>query len=126
MEAGESVQVSEQTQGMSEVGRLTSVFFEPTATFEDIARRPTWLIPLILTLALIAAVMFIHPRRVDQDAMIKAQIKQAQAFGAGNANQEQLENAIRSRMNSWWGQVRQHYRHCRFWRIDHCGYRRYF
>jgi hypothetical protein len=35
---------------MSEISRLTGVFLEPSKAFEDIARRPTWLIPLLLTI----------------------------------------------------------------------------
>jgi hypothetical protein len=102
METEESVQIPEEIQPTSEVNRLTSVFFEPAAAFESIARRPTWLVPLLLTLALTALVMFIHPRRVSQDAMVKAQVKQAQAFGAGSADPAMLEAAIRGRMDSWW------------------------
>ena len=102
METEGSVEVPEESYGMSEASRLSSVFFEPTAAFEDISRRPTWLIPLLLTLLLTAAVMFVHPRRVSVDAMVKAQVKQAQAFGASNADPAQLEAVIRSRMDSWW------------------------
>jgi hypothetical protein len=35
---------------MSEFSRLTGVFLEPSKAFEDIARRPAWLIPLLLTI----------------------------------------------------------------------------
>jgi hypothetical protein len=102
METEESVQIPEENQQASEVDRLASVFFEPATTFEGIAQRPTWLVPLLLTLVLTALVMFIQPRRVSQDAMVKAQVKQAQAFGASNVPPAQLEAAIRGRMDSWW------------------------
>lgn len=53
----ESVSVVEpQPQGMSELSRLTGVFFEPTKTFEDIAARPAFWVPLILTI--VAGVIF--------------------------------------------------------------------
>jgi hypothetical protein len=35
-------------QGMSEIGRLTGVFFEPKKAFADIAERPRWIVPLLL------------------------------------------------------------------------------
>jgi len=35
---------------MGEFSRLAAVFFEPSKAFEDIARRPTWLLPLLLTI----------------------------------------------------------------------------
>jgi hypothetical protein len=103
MEAEEPVQIPEEPAPMSAMQRLTGVFVEPTAAFEDIARRPAWVMPLILTLVLTALVMYLHPLRVSQDAMIKAQVKQAQNFGAANVDPAQLEAVIRGRMNSWWG-----------------------
>ncbi|HWB82734.1 MAG TPA: YIP1 family protein [Bryobacteraceae bacterium] len=35
---------------MSEISRLSGVFFEPKQTFADIAQRPRWLIPLLLVI----------------------------------------------------------------------------
>jgi hypothetical protein len=35
---------------MGEFSRLTGVFLEPSTAFEDIARRPTWLVPLLLVI----------------------------------------------------------------------------
>src|SRR5262249_38990785 len=39
-----------QPAGMSEASRLTGVFFEPKKTFEDVARRPSFVVPLLLTI----------------------------------------------------------------------------
>src|SRR5450432_4024312 len=39
-----------QPSGMSEISRLTGVFFEPAKAFEDIAARPGFWVPLILTI----------------------------------------------------------------------------
>jgi hypothetical protein len=33
---------------MSQIARLTGVFFEPKKTFEDIAERPKWFVPLLI------------------------------------------------------------------------------
>jgi hypothetical protein len=38
-----------QPAGMGELARLTGVFFEPGKTFADVAQRPTWLVPMLLT-----------------------------------------------------------------------------
>jgi hypothetical protein len=35
---------------MSEISRLSGVFFEPTRTFTDIAERPRWFVPLLLVI----------------------------------------------------------------------------
>src|SRR5215468_9301874 len=39
-----------QPQGMSAAGRVTGVFLDPGETFQDIARKPGFLIPMILVL----------------------------------------------------------------------------
>jgi len=41
---------------MSELSRLSGVFFEPSKTFADIAERPKWFVPLLIVI--IAAVAF--------------------------------------------------------------------
>jgi len=43
--------VPPEPQGMGEFSRLTGVLLEPTKAFEDIARRPTWLVPFLLVIA---------------------------------------------------------------------------
>jgi hypothetical protein len=39
-----------EQRGMGEFSRLTGVLLEPSTAFEDIARRPTWLVPLLLVI----------------------------------------------------------------------------
>ena len=46
-----------QPQGMSEASRLSGVFFEPKKAFEDIAARPFFWVPLILTI--VAGLIFV-------------------------------------------------------------------
>jgi len=41
---------------ISEAGRLTGVLFSPGATFEDINRKPTWIVPMVI--AVLAALAF--------------------------------------------------------------------
>jgi Yip1 domain len=43
-------EIEPQPSGMSELSRLTGVFFEPKKAFEDIATRPAFWVPLILTI----------------------------------------------------------------------------
>ena len=49
-------EVEPQPSGMSELSRLTGVFFEPAKAFEDIAVKPAFWAPLILTI--VAGVIF--------------------------------------------------------------------
>lgn len=39
-----------EPRGMGESSRIIGVFLEPTKAFADIARRPSWFIPLLLTI----------------------------------------------------------------------------
>jgi hypothetical protein len=53
----EALQVPESgPAGMGTFARITGVFFEPAKTFEDIGRRPSWLVPLLLVV--LAGIVF--------------------------------------------------------------------
>ena len=43
-----SFEVPQSTPGMSFLSRVLGIFIEPGATFEDIARKPNWIAPLVL------------------------------------------------------------------------------
>ena len=62
-----------QPAGMSEVSRLTGVFFEPKKAFQDIARRPAFLAPLILVI--LGSVLFtlLLSQRVGWDRVVRQQ-----------------------------------------------------
>jgi Yip1-like protein len=47
---------AEEAAKIGEAGRFTGVLFSPGATFEDINRKPTWIVPLAI--AILAAVAF--------------------------------------------------------------------
>ena len=48
-----------QPSGMSEISRVTGVFFEPAKTFEDVAARPTFWVPLVLVLLFATVYLFL-------------------------------------------------------------------
>src|SRR5271157_1577100 len=52
------VPAAEPRAAISPLGRVVGVLFSPKATFEDIVRKPTWLLPLVImaVLGLLAAV----------------------------------------------------------------------
>jgi hypothetical protein len=86
---------------MSELSRIGGVFMEPSRTMVDVAQRPTWLLAFILGILFVTIPIAIHPTRVDQEALIKAQTKQAMRF-TGGADPKQIEAAIRARSGGWW------------------------
>ena len=60
--------------GMSEVGRLTGIFWEPKPVFQDLAVRPRFWVPLILLTALSLAYMISFSRVVGWETMIRRQM----------------------------------------------------
>ncbi len=53
--------------------RLVGVFFSPPKTFESIARRPGWVIPVVLLLVWTLASSYVITSRLDVDAILKKQ-----------------------------------------------------
>ena len=45
-----AIDAEQGPQPLSEISRLTGVFFEPTKAFTDIAERPRWFVPLLLVI----------------------------------------------------------------------------
>jgi hypothetical protein len=52
-------------------GRVIGVLISPDKTFRSIAERPTWVVPLLLVVALSLSVGFAMQGRVDETAMVK-------------------------------------------------------
>jgi Yip1-like protein len=44
----ETIPQGDEPPGVSETSRVWGVFFSPVRTFHDIARRPTWLVPVLV------------------------------------------------------------------------------
>ena len=61
--------------GMSEISRLTGVFFEPSKTFADIARRPKWLVPTLLAIVVSLVFLAVYSQRVGWERGIRQQLE---------------------------------------------------
>jgi len=72
----ESVSAIEpQPERMSEISRLAGVFFEPKKTFEDIAQRPGWLVPLILIIVAALSTMVVFSQHVGWERFFRQQME---------------------------------------------------
>ena len=60
---------------MSEIQRIAGVFFEPTKTFEDVAARPTWVAPLLLSSAFVLVYMVLFSQHVGWDRFMRQQME---------------------------------------------------
>ena len=84
---------SPQTPGpINHFGRIMGVFFSPKATFEDIVRRPSWLVPVILMTVVGIAVAFVLNQKVDWREIASKRIEESPR--AANLSAEQKERQI--------------------------------
>ena len=61
----------------SPLERIIGVFVSPKATFEDINRKPDWLVPAILIVFVALAVTYVFLSHADMLELIRAQIEKS-------------------------------------------------
>ena len=70
----ESIPVPEpEEKGISDAGRIAGILFEPGKTFEDIGRRPSWVLPLVLVIVVALTMLALFAQRVGWERMIRHQ-----------------------------------------------------
>lgn len=58
-------------RGMGEFSRITGVFFEPKKTFQDIAARPRWIVPMLLIILFGLAFTITMSQHIGVDRMAR-------------------------------------------------------
>jgi Yip1 domain len=76
---------------VSPFGRVIGVFFSPKATFEDIVRKPSWLLPVLLTTILSLGVSFAINQRMNWRDYISQQIEKNPRAAQMSAEQKQQQ-----------------------------------
>lgn len=77
---------------ISPLGRLIGVFFSPKVTFEDIARRPSWILPVVVMTVLGVGVGFVMNQKVDWRDVASKRIEESPR--AANLSPEQKEQQV--------------------------------
>ena len=77
---------------ISPFGRIIGVFFSPTATFEDIVRKPSWVLPVVLLTLFSIGVSFAINQRINWREFMAQQIEKSPQ--AANMSAEQKEQRI--------------------------------
>ena len=85
-------ETEEAPQGMGEVSRIAGVFFEPKKTFEDIARRPTFLVPLALVILFGLAFGMAVSQRIGARQLAQQQIEKNPRYD--QMTPEQRQNGV--------------------------------
>jgi len=77
---------------ISPIGRVIGVFFSPKPTFEDITRKPSWVVPVVLLTLFSIAVSFSINQRVNWREFIAQQMEKNPS--AAQLSPEQKEQRI--------------------------------
>jgi len=78
--------------GMSAMSRVFGVFFSPKATFEDIVRKPSWVLPFVLVTIFSIGVSFAINQRINWREFMSQQIEKSPS--AANMSAEQKQQRI--------------------------------
>ncbi len=79
-------------QSISNFGRVIGVFFSPGATFADIARRPSWFFPVIVSTVITLAAFAVMNQKVDWRDVSAKKIEESPR--AANLSAEQKQQQI--------------------------------
>lgn len=74
---------------ISPVGRITGVFFSPKTTFEDIVRKPSWVLPVVLLTLFSMGVSFAINQRVNWREFMSQQIERSSQAASMSAEQKE-------------------------------------
>ena len=82
----------DERASVSPFGRILGVFFSPEATFEDIVRKPSWALPVILLTVFSFVVCVGINQRINWRAYVSQQIEKSPS--TANMSAEQKEQRI--------------------------------
>jgi hypothetical protein len=92
-----------QPPRMSEPARLAGVFFEPAKTFEDVAQRPSFVVPLLLVLVMAMIYLFLFSQHVGWERMIRQQIANSSRAAQTTPEQRELQVQMGMKFGSVFG-----------------------
>jgi hypothetical protein len=71
------LELAPEPAGMSEPARLLGVFFTPKKAFADIARRPRWWAPILLTSLVVTGYLYLYSQHIGWESFIRQQLSQS-------------------------------------------------
>src|SRR5215467_1650965 len=83
-------------EALSEIARLSGVFLSPRKAFADIARRPRWWIPVLLTGVFSTIFITAYSQRVGWERIVRQQIERSPRSDSMSAQQREQAIAISS------------------------------
>jgi hypothetical protein len=95
--------VEPESQTMGDFSRLAGTIFEPGKTFEDIARRPTWLVPLALVMAISCLYIGLFTQHVGWERFMRQQIESSSRTQQLSAEQKEQAIALQVKLGPVFG-----------------------
>lgn len=89
--AGVPDSAPEPQQPINHFGRIIGVFFSPGATFADIVKRPSWLVPVILSTAVLLLTFTVMNQKVDWRDVAMKRIEDSSRASQLSAEQKQQQ-----------------------------------
>jgi hypothetical protein len=86
-----AIPAPEAQASISPFGRIIGVFFSPGKTFEDIVRKPSWLLPVLLCTILSVVVSFSINQRINWREFMAQQIEKSPRAASMSADQKQQQ-----------------------------------
>ncbi len=86
----EQILKTEEPPQMSEVGTLGSIFFEPGKTFEDLRRKPRFLLASLIIIVLVTAFSLLFIQKIGFEQITKARLEQSSMYQNAPAEQKDL------------------------------------
>jgi Yip1-like protein len=83
---------------MSEVSRIAGIFFEPSKTFADIARRPTWVVPLVLAVLAGIGLTTLYGQHLTWGRVVRHQIETSPRAQQLSPEQKEQQVAVGAKM----------------------------
>ncbi|HXX15358.1 MAG TPA: YIP1 family protein [Candidatus Eremiobacteraceae bacterium] len=86
---------------ISAVGRIVGVFFSPKATLEDIARKPNWILPVIITTVLAIVALTTLNQRMNWRDYIRDKIDKDPRAAQMSAEQKDKQVEISAKVTTY-------------------------
>lgn len=86
---------------ISPFGRIVGVLFSPKTTFEDIARKPNWLLPLIVTTVLSLIAVAVLNQRMNWPEYIRDQIDKNPRAAQLSADQKEKQVEVSTKVTTY-------------------------
>jgi len=93
-----AVQAPEVPERVNPIARIFGVLFSPKATFESIARRPTWFAPVVVLCLIFLAVVVIFGHRGGWPSYFQKQLANNARFQQASPEQQQQAYEMESKL----------------------------